>query len=225
MCWSAFVVNTTRVSHHIIHPILGQGWNVPHLTSEHRVHRDLSNPQVTCWVCHTMTQSSARSDLGWTAISDSCRPSSPPSMPPNPGAAAPRLPSQTSLTMGTVSDLVAKRTQVSSCLVQHLYFLCSWMSPGLSTPASPGFWGTTGAKLWCRSPVSPGLWAWIYCVPGDGCMLPAMVRCDPPRTDGVSDQEATGSGRNALREGTHLPSGKVCGQDPQEALFGKMDTG
>lgn len=30
-------------------------------------------------------------------------------MPPNPGAAAPRLPSQTSLMMGTVSEVVAKR--------------------------------------------------------------------------------------------------------------------
>lgn len=56
-------------------------------------------------------------------------------------------------------------------------------------------------------------------------MLPAMVRRDPPRTDGVSDQEATCRGRNTLRERTHLPSGKVCGQDPQEALFGKMDRG
>lgn len=172
-----------------------------------------------------MTQSSARSDLGWTAISDSCRPSSPPSMPPNPGAAAPRLPSQTSLMMGTVSEVGAKQTQGSSRLLQHLYFLHSGMSPGLSTPASLGFWGTTGAKLWCCPPVSPGLWAWVHRVPGDGCMLPAMVRCDSPRTDGVSDQEATGSGGNALREGTHLPSGKVCGQDPQEALFGKLVTG
>lgn len=171
-----------------------------------------------------MTQSSARSDLGWTAISDSCRPSSPPSMPPNPGAAAPRLPSQTFLMMGTVSEVVAKLT-VSNRLFQHLYFLHSWMSSGLSTPASLGFWGTTRAKLWCCSPVSPGLWAWVHCVPGDGCMFPSMVCCDPPRPDGVSDQKATGSGRNALREGTHLPSGKVCGQDPQEALFGKMDTG
>lgn len=53
-------------------------------------------------------------------------------------------------------------------------------------------------------------------------MLPAVVRRDPPGTDGVSDQEATRRGRNALRERTHLPSGKVCGQDPQEALFGKI---
>lgn len=98
------------------------------------------------------------------------------------------------------------------------------MPPGLSTPAPLGSRGTTGAELRRRPPVSPSLWARVHRLPGDGRMLPAVVRRDPPRPDGVSDQEATCRGRNPLREGTHLPPGEVCGQDPQEALFGKMDS-
>lgn len=197
-------------------------------------HRDLSDPQVTCWVCRMMTQSSARSDLGWTAISDSCPPSSPPLTPPNPGAAAPQLPLQIFSMMGTVSAVAAKHIQLllvfelclfSSRLPLHIYFFYSGMSPRHSTPAPPGSWGTTRAELWCSSPVPLGLWARAHCLPGDGRMLPAMVRCDSPRADGVSDQEAPCCGRNTLREGTYLPSGKVCGQDPQEALFGKIEPG
>lgn len=56
-------------------------------------------------------------------------------------------------------------------------------------------------------------------------MLSALVRRDPPGTDGMSDQEAACRRGNALREGTHLPAGKVCGQDPQAILLGKMDDG
>lgn len=54
-------------------------------------------------------------------------------------------------------------------------------------------------------------------------MFSALVRRNSPGTDGVSDQEAAGRGGNTLREGTHLPAGKVCGQDPQETLLGKTD--
>lgn len=54
-------------------------------------------------------------------------------------------------------------------------------------------------------------------------MFSALVRCDPSGTNGVSDQEAAGCGRNTLREGAHLPSGKVCGQDSQETLLGKIE--
>lgn len=52
-------------------------------------------------------------------------------------------------------------------------------------------------------------------------MFPPLVRRDSPGTDGLSNQEASSSGGNAVREGPHLPAGKMCGQDPKEALFGK----
>lgn len=54
-------------------------------------------------------------------------------------------------------------------------------------------------------------------------MFSAVVLRDSPGTDYVSDQEAAGRGGNALWEGTYLPAGKVCGQDPQETLLGKTD--
>ncbi len=54
-------------------------------------------------------------------------------------------------------------------------------------------------------------------------MFSAVVRRNSTGTDGVPDQEAAGRGGNALREGTHLPAGQVCGQDPQETLLGKTD--
>lgn len=60
-------------------------------------------------------------------------------------------------------------------------------------------------------------------MPGHGRMFAAVVRSDSPGTDGVPDQEAAHSGGNALWEGSHLPAGKVRGQDPQEALLGKRD--
>lgn len=69
--------------------------------------------------------------------------------------------------------------------------------------------------------MSAGLRAGIHGLSGHGHMFPPVVLCDSPGTDGVSDQEASSGGGNPLREGAHLPSGKVCGQDPKEALFGK----
>lgn len=205
MCLSAFVVNITRVSHHIIHPILGQGWNVPHLTSEHR---DLSNPQVTCWVCRTMTQSSARSGLGWTAISDSCRPSSPPSMPPNPGAAAPRPPSRTSLTMGTVSELAAKRTQVSKLsrptplfLVQlnvswTLHASLSWVLRNYRGKAMMPF-ASVAWPLGLNTLCARG---WMY-APGYGALWSAKDRwCVWPRSYRQWKERPAGRDASAFRE-------------------------
>lgn len=71
--------------------------------------------------------------------------------------------------------------------------------------------------------MSLGLWPRVHGLPGNGRMFSALVRCDPSGTNGVSDQEAAGCGRNTLREGAHLPSGKVCGQDSQETLLGKIE--
>lgn len=91
-----------------------------------------------------MTQSSARSDLGWTAISDSCPPSSPPLTPPNPGAAAPQLPLPIFLMMGTVSAVAAKHIQLmffSSCVFSQVdfsyIFIFSTAECLLDTPRQP----------------------------------------------------------------------------------------
>ena len=97
------------------------------------------------------------------------------------------------------------------------------MSPRHSSPAPAGPRGAPGAELRRRPPVPPGLRPRVHSLPGHGRVLSAVVRRDPPGTDGVSDQEAAGRGGNALREGTHLPAGEVCGQDPQETLLGKTD--
>lgn len=95
------------------------------------------------------------------------------------------------------------------------------MSPRLASPALSRPRGAPGAELRRRAPVSPGLRPRVHGVPGHGRMFSAVVRSDSPGTDGVSDQEASGGGGNALREGSHLPAGEVRGQDPQEALLGK----
>lgn len=97
----------------------------------------------------------------------------------------------------------------------------SRVSPRLSSPAPAGPWRAARAELRRRPPVSPGLRPWVHCLPGHGRMFPAVVRGDPPGTDGVSDQEAASRWGDTLREGTHLPAGKVCGQNPQETLLGK----
>lgn len=97
------------------------------------------------------------------------------------------------------------------------------MSPRLPSPAPLGLRGAPRAELRRRPPVSPGLRARVHGLPGHGRMFSALVRRNSPGTDGVSDQEAAGRGGNTLREGTHLPAGKVCGQDPQETLLGKTD--
>ncbi len=60
--------------------------------------------QGTCWVCPMMTLSSVRSDMAPLKTSVWCLPSWPPSMRPNPGAAAPLPPSQTSSTTETVRN-------------------------------------------------------------------------------------------------------------------------
>lgn len=94
------------------------------------------------------------------------------------------------------------------------------MSPGFSAPAPPRPRGAPGTELRRRAPVSPGLRPRVHGLPGNGRVLSAVVRRDPPGTDGVSDQEAAGSGGNTLWQGAHLPAGKVCGQDPKETLLG-----
>lgn len=99
------------------------------------------------------------------------------------------------------------------------------MSPRLAPPATPGPRGAPRSKLRRRPPVPPGLRARVHRLPRHGRMLSAMVRCDPPGTDGVSDQEAAVGGRNALWEGSNLPAGKMCGQDPKEALLRKLESG
>lgn len=97
------------------------------------------------------------------------------------------------------------------------------MSPRLSPPAPAGPRGAPRSELRRRPPVSPGLRPRVHRLPGHGRVLPPVVRCDSPRTDGVSDQEASGRGGDAVREGTHLSAGEVCGQDTQETLLGKRD--
>lgn len=52
-------------------------------------------------------------------------------------------------------------------------------------------------------------------------MRPPVVRSDTPGADGVPDQEAARRGGHAVWQGSHLPPGQVCGQDPQETLLGK----
>lgn len=99
------------------------------------------------------------------------------------------------------------------------------MSPRLPSPAPVGPRGAPGAKLRCRTPVSPGLRPRVHGLPGHGRVLSPLVRSDSQGTDGVPDQEAARSGGNTLREGTHLFAGEVCGQDPQETLLGKTAAG
>lgn len=60
--------------------------------------------QGTCWVCPTMTRSSARSASAPLRTSDWCRLSWPPSTRPNPGAAAHPPPSRTSSTTAMVRN-------------------------------------------------------------------------------------------------------------------------
>lgn len=97
------------------------------------------------------------------------------------------------------------------------------MSPRFSAPAPPWPRGAPGTELRRSPPVSPGLRPRVHGLPGHGRVFSAVVRRDSPGTDGVSDQETASSGGNALREGTHLLAGEVCGQDPKETLLGKKD--
>lgn len=97
------------------------------------------------------------------------------------------------------------------------------MSPRFSAPAPPWPRGAPGTELRRSPPVSPGLRPRVHGLPGHGRMFSTVVRRDSPGADGVSDQETAGGGGNAVREGTHLPAGKVCGQDPKETLLGKKD--
>ncbi len=50
-----------------------------------------------------------------------------------------------------------------------------------------------------------------YTVCGDGRVRSSLVRRHQERTDGVSDQEASGRGGNAVWEGPDLSAGEVCG--------------
>lgn len=95
------------------------------------------------------------------------------------------------------------------------------MSPRLPSPAPPGPGGAPRAELRRCAPVPLGLRPRVHSLPWHGRMFQALVCRDPPGTDGVPHQEAASRGGDPLREGAHLPAGQMCGQDPQETLFGE----
>lgn len=95
------------------------------------------------------------------------------------------------------------------------------MSPRLPSPAPPGPGGAPGAELRRCAPMPLGLRPRVHSLPWHGRVFQALVCRDSSGTDGMPDQEAACRGGDPLREGTHLPAGQVCGQDPQETLLGE----
>ncbi len=89
--------------------------------------------------------------------------------------------------------------------------MCSGVSAGRSSNASLGSGGAAGSELRCGPAVPPGLRAGVHRVSGDGRVRSSLVRRHQERTDGVSDQEASGRGGNAVWEGPDLSAGEVCG--------------
>lgn len=96
------------------------------------------------------------------------------------------------------------------------------MLAGHAAPGSPGPRGAPRPELRCNTPVPASFWPRVHSVSRNGRVRSSVVRGDQEGPDGVSDQKVAGRRGHTMRQGQNMPARKVCGQDPQEALFGEF---